>query len=353
MNLTDTSNVTDSTDYVAYIFNEIGVPLVCCFGIVGNLLNLAVLTQKQLQSSMDRMEKSAHLGLVALATSDLLFCIFALPMFSKATKEIIFYSPKTLFPLYYNMFKTAILNIFVTCSTWLTVVMASARYLAICHPLHARGFINLCGTKITITLVFIFSILLNLPSFWLKTMVKRNFSENCTIYRITFGDVFKNETFEYSYQALWAVVAVFLPIMVLAFCNICLIRALQQSMHMQRKYRVNRPKQDSGHRITPTLITIVVLFMVLVVPSEIIKFTNFILEKQDKHSQGLRYAKVITNFLQASNFAINFILYCILNKHFRNTILYFLCCGWKKTSQPKATSQNHTMTLMTDIETDM
>ena len=63
----------------AYIYG-VGLPIVCAFGILGNILNLVVLTRKQLQKSMDRMEKSAHLGLVALALSDMLFCIVALPV---------------------------------------------------------------------------------------------------------------------------------------------------------------------------------------------------------------------------------------------------------------------------------
>jgi len=33
-------------------------------------------SRKRLQCSMDRMEKSAHVGLVALAVSDMMFCVF-------------------------------------------------------------------------------------------------------------------------------------------------------------------------------------------------------------------------------------------------------------------------------------
>lgn len=58
-----------------YLVKRMVEPSICAFGIVGNLLNLIVLTRKRLQCSMDRMEKSAHVGLVALAVSDLLFCL--------------------------------------------------------------------------------------------------------------------------------------------------------------------------------------------------------------------------------------------------------------------------------------
>jgi len=63
---------------VKYVVNKIVAPLICAFGIVGNLLNLVVLTRKRLQCTMDRMEKSSHVGMVALALSDFMFCLFYL-----------------------------------------------------------------------------------------------------------------------------------------------------------------------------------------------------------------------------------------------------------------------------------
>ena len=38
------------------------IVFICVCGVLGNLLNLIVLTRKGLQRSMDRMEKSAHVG---------------------------------------------------------------------------------------------------------------------------------------------------------------------------------------------------------------------------------------------------------------------------------------------------
>ncbi len=38
------------------------IVFICVCGVLGNLLNLVVLTRKGLQRTMDRMEKSAHVG---------------------------------------------------------------------------------------------------------------------------------------------------------------------------------------------------------------------------------------------------------------------------------------------------
>ena len=62
----------EKIEYVLYSYVIVGI---CGFGLLGNILNLVVLTSKGLQKTMDRMEKSAHCGLVAMAVSDMCFCL--------------------------------------------------------------------------------------------------------------------------------------------------------------------------------------------------------------------------------------------------------------------------------------
>ena len=59
-----------------------------------------------------------------------------------------------------------LINVFQVSSTWLTVNMALGRYFAICRPLHARGYINARGTRLTVALIFIGATIFNLPRFW-------------------------------------------------------------------------------------------------------------------------------------------------------------------------------------------
>ena len=81
---------------------NVATPAICLFGIVGNVLNLVVLSRKRLQRSMDRMERSVHLGLVALAVSDLLFCSFYL--LTSVVPERAKYSPyDSLAALYFKV----------------------------------------------------------------------------------------------------------------------------------------------------------------------------------------------------------------------------------------------------------
>ncbi len=64
--------ILERIEHVLYTYVIVGI---CAFGLLGNVLNLIVLTSKGLQKTMDRMEKSAHCGLVAMAVSDMCFCL--------------------------------------------------------------------------------------------------------------------------------------------------------------------------------------------------------------------------------------------------------------------------------------
>ena len=61
-----------------YSIFQRGIPIVSAFGLLGNFLSLLVLTKEKMHKSLTKMEISAHIGLIALAVSDLLFCFMVL-----------------------------------------------------------------------------------------------------------------------------------------------------------------------------------------------------------------------------------------------------------------------------------
>ena len=127
---------------------------ICVFGIVGNILNLLILSQRSMTTRMERLEKGAHFGLIALALSDLMFCMTALPHTIKDSSR--FNVPSIDFWLVYEAFGEAVVNTFILSSTWLTVAMAVSRYIAICYPLRARERLGLTSSRIVIVMVFLF-----------------------------------------------------------------------------------------------------------------------------------------------------------------------------------------------------
>jgi len=69
-------------------------------------------------------------------------------------------------------FAQGLINVFQVTSTWLTVNVALGRYVAICHPLHARGYIRPRGTRIAVGAIIIASALFNAPRFAKYTVMR-------------------------------------------------------------------------------------------------------------------------------------------------------------------------------------
>ena len=79
-NLVVTSSATPVTSAQTHLgwFESILLCL-CIIGVSGNILNLLVLTRRRFCSSLNKLESSANYGLIALAVSDLCFCLVVLP----------------------------------------------------------------------------------------------------------------------------------------------------------------------------------------------------------------------------------------------------------------------------------
>lgn len=94
-----------------------------------------------------------------------------------------------------------------------------------------------------------------------------------------------------------------------------------QVSRSKARYSAERAKYTTS-RITVILIAIIVLHVVLVCPSLSVSFLVETIANKHDMAQYFRYltAMVITNVMQTLNFAINFILYCIISKTFRENL---------------------------------
>ncbi|CAH1779857.1 unnamed protein product [Owenia fusiformis] len=313
---------------IQYVVYRFGLPLVCGFGFLGNVLNLIILTGKRIQRSLKNMERSANICLIALAFADAMFCLCAFPT-TFLPHDNSFENKG--FMLYYGIYSAAIINIFIMISTWLTVNLATERYLAICHPLKSRKIITLGRTKFAITSVFIVSILFNLPVFWRYAIISDTDDPcvNGTNYRMV-QMVIGSTKFDHAYRAVWAIFGNFMPLVMLIFFNACLMRKIHQSKINRKRLAANAQREtssesESSNRVTLTLVAIVVMFCVLVAPSEIIKHLAYIIANNLDENYTYLTIEVVTNLMQTINFSANFILYCIINRSFRRTMKHMFC----------------------------
>lgn len=338
-----------------YDWFEIVIPIICFLGIVGNILNLLVLTRRRLLSSMDRLEKSANYGMIALAVSDMFFCIMVFPH-TFISQSVYSVDLKSIIILYYKIYGIALINLFLMISTWLIVVMAANRYIVVVYPLQARQVLGTARTIVTIMMVFFLCTLLTMPHF-LNVTVSRCVSydgEGMWEVRSRWRSHPKvARSLKIYIRWCWPVVAEFIPVIVLAFCNARLIQELRHAISSRRRSCHGQVVRDSSHKVTLTLVIIVLMLLLLVSPSEILRF----IDPYKSWGEIGHIVTAVTNVMQTCNFAFNFVLYCAVNANFRQTIraMFSRCLrdqGEKPELQSMLTHNNIVTerTLMTDTE---
>ena len=354
---------TDLTMYdrVEYILYHYVLPVICCFGILGNILNLMILSRKSLTVHMERLEKCAHSHLIALAVSDLMYCVTFLPhTFMPIFIHASYMSPLVL----YDAYHTVVINTFLLFSSWLTVAMAVSRYIAICHPVRARQHLGIIASRMDIGIIFIFSVLFNVPRYFTKTIHKMACQEGGYSYFTIPGALHRHPNAEFIYQWIYFVVGIIIPLIAVAYCNIYFIRALQSSRNLRRHHSSHGQEKTSlpsnlPRILTLTLSIIVVLYLLLVIPAEIIMFFKDYVIKHFQHSGNkiviARYslAAAICNNMQIFNFAVNFLLYCMINVHFRQVIKNAFCCKAAKPNHRRSITWSERSTMLSSTATTM
>ena len=382
LNNTDINTTAMMTSYeeirageISHFFMAIATPVVCSFGVLGNILNLVVLTLEKYQRTLSKMELSAHMGLIALAFSDFMFCLLALLFTLLPLKDV--YAPGD-YVVFYDWLGGGFITVFIVISTWLIVVMAGERYMAVCHPFKARKLISLRKTRISITVIFVLCALCTVPIFLEKEIGVVQCDSNSTMLRIEDRKMFTRSIVAVRRLA-WSVCFDFIPCAALIYFNIILIikirkaKQLRQNMApLQRdKKKAVRPAKRNGsvkfsreltvqhtshsqsssfthsnasgkltvqltrkraadsalNSVTATLVAVVLLFLILVSPCELLKFVlEYAVSSVDKYK--VKLVRSVTNFMQALNFSTNFVLYCAINKSFRQTLTKLVCLWW-------------------------
>lgn len=317
---------------------NIAEPIVCLFGILGNVLNLVVLMRRRLQRSSNqdaRLERVSQLGLMTLAVSDLAFCVMYFLRW--AIEERMVYEPTdNLTGLYFKIYQEFLINVFQLTSTWLTVNVALGRYLVVCYPLRARRYVSVRANRVVISLVFLLSVGVELPRFFHYQLDPQPCTVRvpqvppppgqapycpCFFYYKRVNALY--QSMEFGYGVACCVVDTFVPLAILTFCNICLIRAKNRSRRL-RDVACRTPGRwrADENSVTATLIAVIVLFIVLAAPANLLVFVKM----ASKDWPPFAAAITATNFLLLCNFSVNFVLYCVLYDEFRRAAGQLIPC---------------------------
>lgn len=322
------------------------IPVLCVFGIIGNILNLIVFFQRCFQNVMETLEKCSTVGLISLALCDLGFCTVTV-LVSWLPEHRIVHKSKD-FVFYFEIYGPYLQNVLIKVSTWFTVVMAVSRFAAICHPIHTRRYIQVKHVSMALTLTLIAWIFLQIPLLWTYSVVEVNCGSHQFLL-LDMGHFLLNHKLNMAFTYTWTIIGFFIPVIILIYANSCLINALRRSSQIRRRGHVEKISAGGNHRrLTIILVLIITNFFIFVCPSEILHFLGAISGVWNKRSFAL--ALMSTNLLQAVNFSFNFILYCMLSSYFRRSILNLLKCQCLCRSRDRDSNSRgdkHTLVLAT------
>jgi len=324
------------------------VVAICCFGLLGNAVNLVVLSTQSYRMQSGRMQQFARIGLMALAVSDSLFCLSILPHGFVERDPV---TTTVNFSLVYSAYGESVINVFAMIGTWLTVAMATGRYAAVCYPFKARAAIGRTVALRLIAVVCFACVLFNIPRFF------RNSIEACppwsddsqdlhqSVYFRWFGPLHTNRRgdLELVYVWIYFLVSVMVPLVVLVFTGcrlICFLRrgrleGAEAEERVAAAIDVGR-FHDVDRSFTITLIAVALMHTVLVSPAELTNFSRGVLLQADHTSDGYQVYNLLTsvlNTLQAANYSFNFLLYCAVNVAFRRRFVELISCRGQTATQ--------------------
>ncbi|XP_050420669.1 G-protein coupled receptor dmsr-1-like [Adelges cooleyi] len=296
----------------------------CVFGALANLLNIAVLTRKDLVGSpINRI-------LCGLAVADLALMVEYMPftcyMYLSTSKKEEFSHLGAV----YVLLHTYVSQVLHTTSIALTLILAMWRYIVVKLPNSMRSICSdeRCGTAIKLS--YLLPFLVCSPTFLvfeiLETKVEEN-GQTTTLYHLGISSLAKvNQELLYMVH-LWtyAVIIKLLPCCILTAVTISLITALseaserkakrlptQQQMARLRNMKLKR-RMDRTSRI---MIAVLLLFLATEFPQGILGLLSGILGKRFFQTCYHLFGELM-DMLALLNASLNFVFYCCMSKQFR------------------------------------
>ena len=270
------------------------------------------------------MEKCSSIGLISIATVDFIFCMVTL-CDSLLLGNNIIYREKNI-TYFFSVYGNYIQNVLIKVSTWCTVIIAVSRYMIVCYPMKARLFMKPVHTVVAILISLAACSLLHVPLLWIWKVKEVSCHDGNTFILLKFGLFMKHSQMRRTCLIIWFTFGFIIPVAILLYSNIGLIKSLNHSRKLQRTASGPSNRfRDQHRRISMTLVGIVVLFFICMCPGEILGFyTDLSSAKTSTYTFAI--VLVLCNMLQAINFSGNFALYCVINSYFRRDVKHLISC---------------------------
>ena len=332
--------------FFKFMFGTVGIGTLTLFGLIGNTLSFVVLFQQ-------RKTSASMLILLALTVTD---SFFVLTMFTmKSIPALVFYTGLlpgyTYYYPYFFVYGWPTVSVALVMTSYTTVLIAVHRFVAVCKPFALTTFASIRNTQYQIAGVFIFSIIYNIPiynEYTLYTVTAEDGSGTTSI-KWRYSGLGTNYYYSLIYRIIMYYLIIFIgPLIVLLVISIKLIRALRKAQKSRSKMSLTAQKKQERDEITPALIVIVIVYFICQAPV----FTRRFLQGIFPNSRGCGTLYLVIQEISAlstvCNSSVNFLIYIIMSKGFRNTLIGIVR-SVKRRSESTSDAKPSTTTKVTHV----
>ncbi|XP_071167749.1 G-protein coupled receptor dmsr-1-like [Mytilus edulis] len=302
---------------------------VCIFGIVANLANIVVLTRKN-------MITSTNLILTWLAVTDSLkmadYLMFAIEFYILKDSNLPYLAVRNIHSVRFLLFHASFALVCHNIAIWLTISLATFRFLYIWFPNRGMVWCSIERTKIMVAIVYIIVIVICIPNYMMNFIgplpTPANFTGNTTeeiwtVHMVKEGNALHTINFY-----IQAIMIKLVPCVMLSILTFLLIYAMHKA-YKKRLALMNQGKKEESdrhhehNRTTGMLLAIVVLFLITELPQGILSLLIIFIPEL----QNTVYNQIgdVLDIVALCNNAINFVLYCSMSKQFRDTFVRIFC----------------------------
>ena len=289
---------------------------ICLLGLFGNALSLLVLAR-------DKTGAVTFISLRALAASDLLLlggalCQQVVPlMCATSSNQDAFCRNQG----YIRVYTWPIICIAQMCSIWMTVLISSERYVAICYPLRASHVCSAGRIRKMVVVIYLVSALFNIPKFFEFRPVTELSEANVTFVVVGSTALRQNLLYRYLYNTGFHFIIIFaLPMITLTVLNTRIVKEIKKA---RKVWACLHRKRKLEFKATVLPLVIVLVYFVCGTQSLI----AFVLDAVFvKFHLWLQIYTAVVNLLVIINSAVHFILLYAFGGKFRKMLAQLFAC---------------------------
>ncbi|XP_076437971.1 thyrotropin-releasing hormone receptor-like [Babylonia areolata] len=310
---------------VRYVVQKVCVPVVVGLGLLGNSLNMVVLTRRS-------MNTSTSCYLAALAAFDMVYLLCSLTLSFKHYS----YLHRNALYVHWFPYGRVLSDMAANVSVLLTVTFTVERYIGVCHPIKGRLLCTPQRARVVIALVVLVAVVCTLPELF-EMEVGGCLGGGGSYPTTQYTPFATSQLYQIGYYWFIATLFTFLPLLLLCVFNGILIFSLFKAAELRTRmtFVTSHPTQGAGgsreqHWITKMLVTVVLVFILCQLPGAILLLVwayNDLahVEVSARGKNQIYMAANVTNLLLQTNAAINFLLYSVTSSKFRRVFCRTLC----------------------------